>query len=178
MKEKIVKFKKVKVLILLFIFIFSSIAFSQEEKKPKYGVGFQVSYPAWGISGIMDLTDKISAQVVIGLFGDLNSFIGRVNYKFTGEKFWNVYGYGEIGIWTYPYIEFELEGWVLEGKKKREIAPAFGAGAGVEYNWQALSSKLPPVWYRLEIGLGYANFDKADCTVSTLWWGVGLHFRF
>ena len=178
MKEKIVKFKKVKVLILLFIFIFSSIAFSQEEKKPKYGVGFQVSYPAWGISGIMDLTDKISAQVVIGLFGDLNSFTGRVNYKFTGEKFWNVYGFGQIGIWTYPYEEYYWEGWNLKEEKKREISPAFGAGAGVEYNWQALSSKLPPVWYRLEIGLCHANFDEADYTVSTLLWGVGLHFRF
>lgn len=48
-----------------------------EMERTKYGVGFQGAFPASGLSGIMDLTDEITVQDIVGFFGNLNTFAGR-----------------------------------------------------------------------------------------------------
>ena len=156
---------------LLFV---SNVAFAQEERETKYGVGIQSSFPAWGISGMVDVAPKISVQGILGIVGDLRTYAGRGIYRFKKEPHWNTYGYGMIGAWSYPW--YEREDWRIE--EKTETAIGFGAGAGIEYNWQALTPNLPPLWWNLEAGMGRVEFEEAGYGFATFMFGGGVHYRF
>ncbi len=54
----------------------------------------------------------------------------------------------------------------------------FGGGLGIEYNWQAWSSKLPPLWWNLEVGVSKVDFDQVDYNFAALTVGAGLQLRF
>lgn len=75
-------------------------------------------------------------------------------------------------MWTYPY--YGWEGWNY--KEKTESVMGFGAGAGIEYDWRALSPNLPPIRWNAEIGLGRVGLEYYN--FSTLMFGVGGHYRF
>lgn len=77
-----------------FFLLVSDVAFAQEQKETKFGIGFQSTFPAWGLSGMMDVNDKVSVQGILGAFGDLNIYAGRGIYRFRKEPMWNTYGYG------------------------------------------------------------------------------------
>ena len=51
-----------------------------------------------GLSGKYDVTDKITAQGIVGFYGysGLTHITGRRLYKFKQEKNYNLYGYGSI----------------------------------------------------------------------------------
>jgi len=53
----------------------SSVASVQKEGT-KFGIGFQASFPGYGISGIVDVTDKVSIQGILDFIGDLNRYRG------------------------------------------------------------------------------------------------------
>ena len=164
------------VVVLLVLLFASNVAFAQEQKETKFGMGFQSSFPAWGISGMMDVAPNISVQGILGLFGDLRTYAGRGIYRFTKEPYWNTYGYGMIGAWSYPWLEYD---WVAQRWVERtETAMGFGAGAGVEYNWQAWERNLPPIWWNAEVGIGMVEFEEALYEFSTFMIGVGAHYRF
>ncbi|MBU0569102.1 porin family protein [bacterium] len=155
------------------LFLLVGVASAQEQKETKFGVGFQSSFPAWGISGMMDVFDKVSVQGILGAFGNLKTYAGRGIYRFRREPFWNTYGYGMVGMWSYSYFDdYARRNYV----KETETAMGFGAGGGIEYNWQAFAPNLPPIWWNLEAGIGsvplkYYNF-------SSFMIGVGAHYRF
>ncbi len=149
---------------------------SKTLKNTKYGLGFQGTFPANGLSGVMNLTDKTAAQAIIGFFGSLNTFAARGLYRFQQKNFWNAYGYGMIGIWTYSGLEFVRSRGRLE--ETTEAVFGFGAGAGIEYDWRALSADLPPIAWNLELGLGFVDFDRVDFSFSTILFGAGIHYRF
>lgn len=132
----------------------------------KYGVGFQGTFPASGISGMIDLTDAITAQAIIGFYGNLKTYAGRGLYRFRKENFWNLYGYGMVGAWSYSLVG------------ESETVPGFGAGAGIEYDWRGWNPELPSISWNLELGLGVVNFDKVNYNFSTLLIGAGVHYRF
>jgi len=167
----------------LFLLV-SSVALAQgiEDETKRFGVGFQSSYPAWGISGMMDVADNLSVQGILGMVGDLKTYAGRGIYRFRKEPYWNTYGYGMIGAWSYPGYEIEYE--YIYGisyptmKKITETVMGFGAGVGIEYDWRALSPNLPPIWFNLEIGLGNVKFKKIDYDFSAFMAGAGAHYRF
>lgn len=161
------------VVVLLLIFV-SNVSFAQQQEETKYGIGLQFSFPAWGLSGMIDLKEDVSIQGIFGLFGDLTTIAGRGLYRFRQEPYWNIYGYGMLGIWSYPYTE--LEGWSWE--EKTETTLGFGVGVGIEYNWQAWDEELPPIWYNAEFGIGSVNFDKANYNFSTMMLGAGAHYKF
>lgn len=156
---------------------------NQEEKKTKFGIGFQVSYPAWGISGMLDVTPNVSIQGILGPLGDLKTYAGRGIYKFKKGPYWNAYGYGMLGAWSYqPVADFYSGGLLYMGTKgETETIVGFGAGAGIEYDWRGLGagfSDLPPIWWSTEIGLGKLDFKKSEQDYSGIWFGVGAHYRF
>jgi hypothetical protein len=152
------------------LFLSPADGFSQDDpdviERTKYGVGFQGSFPASGLSGMLDLTDEFTAQAIVGFFGNLNTFAGRGLYKFQREDFWNLYGYGMLGAWHYSIGSLS------------ETVLGFGLGAGVEYDWRAFNSELPPIFFNLELGIGFVDFDKVPFNFSTLMIGAGLHYRF
>ena len=176
------KFYCWKVLTLLF-FVSSSVVFAQGEPnstsqaavETKYGVGFQSSFPAYGISGMVDANDALSAQGIIGFFGNLKTFAGRGLYRFRKESNWNIYGYGMTGAWSYTGFRVG-EAFAIE--ETTETVLGFGAGAGIEYDWRAWNAELPPVVWNLELGVGVVDFDQVNYNFSTLLLGAGVHYRF
>ena len=140
-----------------------------DSSMPPYGFGAQYAAPAFGLSGMYDFTDKISGQAVLGFFGGLQSYSGRVLYRFKKEKAYDVYGFGTVGVWQYS------------GPGTSSSTTGFGAGVGLEYSWRKVlgSSDLPPLFGNIELGFvslsgdltGYDNF-------SSFVYGFGIHYRF
>lgn len=130
----------------------------------KFGVGFQSSFPAWGLSGMYDLNRDLSLQAILGFLGDLNTYAGRGVYRFHNDDAWNAYGYGMLGLWTHTFLN------------RSYSAVGFGLGAGIEYDWRAFDENLPPLFWNLELGLGFVNLDYYN--FSTFMFGVGVHYRF
>lgn len=94
----------VVLLAILFIPYFLHSQAGQEDPHEvqtyKYGVGFQGTFPASGLSGMMNITDEIAIQAIAGFFGTLRTFSGRGLYKFQQEDFWDLCGYGILGAWS------------------------------------------------------------------------------
>lgn len=132
----------------------------------RYGIGFQGTFPAYGISGMMDINEEVTIQAIIGFFGSLNTFAGRGLYTFRKDDFWRLYGFGMAGMWTYSIGSLS------------ETVPGFGLGAGIRYDWRAFDASLPPLFWNLELGLGFVNFDEVDYNFSTILFGAGVHYRF
>jgi len=153
-------------LILVFVLLLTSgTAFAQEQEEGKYKIGFQASFPSYGLSGIMRVNEKVSVQGVAAPFGDVTTFAVRGLYRFREEPGWNAYGYGSFGMYNYT------AGTIDESKT------GFGAGVGIEYDWQMrFGEDAPPLTSNLEIGIGSVNFDYYD--YSTFSFGVGTHYKF
>lgn len=178
--------KQLNMAVVVFLFLLvSSVTFAQEQKETKFGIGLQILYPVWGISGIMDVTDNISVQGILGPLGDVQIYAVRGIYRFRKEPKWNVYGYGMIGVFRhtythtytyytdypyYPYSEIKLE-------TVTETAAGLGVGVGIEYDWRALAPNLPPILWNLEFGLQQVNF-KSDYQFPEATFGAGLYYRF
>ena len=162
-------------LVAVMLLLASSIAVGEEEKDTRFGIGFQGSFPAWGISGVADLNESVAIQGVFGMFGDLKTYAGRGILRFSKGTYWNTYGYGMGGVWTYTGYEFD-DDWTL--RETTQTVPGFGAGVGLEYDWRAWSPNMPPVRWNLEIGFARVEFDEVDYDFSSLMVGAGLHFRF
>jgi hypothetical protein len=137
----------------------------------KYGVGFQGTFPASGLSGMMNITDDIAIQAIAGFFGTLRTFSGRGLYKFQQEDYWDLYGYGMLGAWSY-------RGWTVGNSRTTETVLGFGAGAGIQYDWRAFNPDLPPIAWNLELGIGIVDFNEVNYSFSTFMIGAGVHYRF
>lgn len=137
----------------------------------KYGVGFQSTWPAWGLSGQMDINDKISGQLTFGSVDDTNvySLRGLYNLKKSSEPFaHNYYGFAAVGSETYSTVD-------LYGDTSRESTFIFGFGAGVE----GAPFKNAPVWLSFEMSVSFASFDNYSGSYGPgLNMGIGAHYRF
>ncbi len=131
----------------------------------RYGVGFQSTWPAWGISGMIDLNETLSAQAILGFFGNFNTVSGRGLYRFRQEDYWDLYGYGMIGYWRYNTRFITAENRL-----------GVGAGAGIQYDWRTFDPNLPPIFWNLELGVSFVNFDAYNFNMITF--GTGVHYRF
>jgi len=165
------------------LLLVSNIAFAQGEKETKFGIGFQSSFPAWGISGMMDVADNVSVQGILGVVGDLKTYAGRGIYRFRKEPNWNTYGYGMIGAWSYTGLEMYISDYsygipIYATRETTETVMGYGAGVGIEYDWRAWAPDLPSVRWNIEIGLGVVEFEIVDYDFSTFVFGCGGHYRF
>lgn len=140
----------------------------QPEANPRYAVGFQSAFPAYGISGMMNVGDQIAVQGVVGAFGTLSTFSGRGIYRFQQNGTYNLYGFGTAGVWRWSSGSFN------------ESSLGVGGGGGLELDWRRIFSNsettFPPLMSSLDIGFTAANFDTYNFNALTL--GAGFHYRF
>ena len=133
-------------------------------------LGFQsasLSY-SHGLSAKMDFTDKITGQAILGFLGTFNTYTARGLYKFNQDRFYNMYGYGSVGLWSWDGGRYWDD----------ETSMTFGGGAGFEYDIRGLGAdKNFPVFINAELGLNIVNFDNYG-SVSTLGLGIGVHYKF
>jgi len=141
----------------------------------KYAAGMQSSFPAWGISGKMKIDDKITAQAILGPMGSLGTYAARGLYTFKSEKEYDMYGFGMLGLFTYEGKTLNLI--TLQNEVTTEVGTGFGAGVGIEANWQHLAPEMPPVYFSGEIGLGFINFDTLY-SFNSIMIGAGVHYKF
>ncbi len=152
---------------LLCLGAFSSVS-AQPLKQKGFYAGIQSSSYAYGLSGKMDFTDKITGQAIIGFFGTINSYTARGLYKFKQDKFYDIYAFGALGILTWDGYYSSLD--------RSETVMSFGAGAGVEYDLRGLDSNFIPLFVNVELQATMASFDYYDFGFMSL--GLGIHYKF
>jgi hypothetical protein len=140
----------------------------------RFGVGFQSSWPAYGLSGLFDVSDRITAQAVLGAFGAVTTLSGRGLYHFNRQTKYSLFGFGSVGVWRYGYD--------VLGVSDSETTVGVGGGAGVELDWQGIlnddddGDSFPPLFSTIDLGLTMASFDAYNWNAFSF--GVGLHYRF
>src|SRR5690606_6500072 len=133
--------------------------------RPKTAIGFQTSWPAWGLSGMYDLNQTISGQVVVGFLSGWTTVSGRGLYHFSQQPQVKPYGYGMVGFWRYSLIT-------------SASAFTFGAGAGIDFDLRKFAPDLPPLFANAELGISMVDLALAGYTGATMAFGAGLHYRF
>lgn len=135
--------------------------------RPKMGVGYHISWPAYGLSGIYDVQPTLSLQAVAGFFGSWNSLSGRALYRLPQRPRGDVYGYAAAGAWSYSLLG------------NRESTINFGGGAGVDVDWRRFLQDLDlPLFTQIEIGLSSLSLPAAGYNGVFMSIGAGLHYRF
>jgi hypothetical protein len=139
----------------------------------RFGLGFQSSWPAYGLSGIYDVNDRITAQAVLGALGAVTTVSGRGLYHFSRQEKYSLFGFGTVGLWRYSYD--------ILGHDESESTVGVGGGAGVELDWQGIldeddDGSFPPLYSTIDLGLTMASFDAYNW--NAFGFGVGLHYRF
>jgi len=121
----------------------------------------------YGLSGKYDVTNKITAQGIVGLWGysGLTSITGRLNYKFKEKNHYNLYGYGSLTSWSWSNSYYD------------ETVFGFGIGAGAEYDIRGIDRSFIPLFVSADIGLQVASFDHYG-GFGGLGIGLGVHYKF
>ena len=178
------------ILLGLLILLLPSVALGeekQEEEKIKFGlggIGLQFTFPAIGLSAVMNIDETKSVQGVIGLFGDIDTYVVRGMYNFRKETRWRSYGYGMVGVLRCSYQQSYVYDWYSQKwnyREETETIMSYGGGFGIEYDWWKWDwapEDSPPICMNLEIGLLGGGFKKADYDFSSITLGLGFHYRF
>lgn len=135
-------------------------------ERPKLGVGFQSTWPAYGLSGIYDVNPTMSAQAVLGFMGGWTTLSGRGLYRFTQHPMLDPYGYGMVGMWRYDSGFADAS------------AVSVGGGGGVDLDLRKLAPDFPPLYFNMELGLSMVKLDLAGYTGAIMAFGAGVHYRF
>lgn len=137
----------------------------------RFGVGFTSSWPAYGLSGTMQVSESLTAEAVLGMLGTVSNFGGRLWYRFSRNPAYDLYGYGAASMYRYGYNLGAL------GRGSENVL-GFGGGAGVEASLRTLfgDENFPPIFVNVEAGLAFANFEYYNFSSFTL--GAGIHYRF
>lgn len=133
----------------------------------RFGVGFASAWPAYGISGTLQVSEKLTAEAVVGLLGTVSNIGGRVWYRFKPDLSYDLYGYGGAGLYRYGYFG------------GAESVLGLGAGVGIEAGLAKLfdDEEFPPIFVNAELGLAHASFRYYG-GFSSLAFGAGIHYRF
>lgn len=138
----------------------------QVPERPKIGVGFQASWPAYGFSGIYDVSETLSGQAVLGFFGTWTTVSARGLARFAQRPQVEPYGYGMLGLWSFSALADDAS------------TVSFGGGAGVDIDLRMLAPDLPALFWNVELGLSVVSevIDTYDGAFMSF--GTGLHYRF
>jgi len=136
-----------------------------EALRPRLGLGFQTSWPAWGLSGMYDFNQRVSGQAVLGFLGGWTTFSARGLYHFGQQPQVRPYGYGMLGFWRYSVVS-------------SASAFTFGAGGGIDVDLRKFAPELPPLYANAEFGISMIDLAVAGYTGATMAFGAGLHYRF
>lgn len=150
--------------ILFFGGISSSPVVGQEKV---IGFGFQSSWPSYGLSARMAVSETGTLQGVIGALGPVRNFSGRYNHTFQRRAKYSTFAYGSAGVWT----------WGGGAGFPSETSFGAGAGVGIEYDWRAMvdDEDFPPLMTSFEVGLGWIEFENYD--FSMISFGLGMHYE-
>jgi hypothetical protein len=150
-----------------FLFIVALITMSTTSFAQELGLGFQASFPSYGLSLKADLTETHTVQGVFGAFGTVTMISGRYIYNFseTGDSFpITPFVYAQAGQWNYNEDLLGID----------ESVFGYGVGAGIEFNWLNFFSDR----FRTTLELGYSKVDLEFFDFSATTIGVGLHYNF
>lgn len=144
----------------------------------KFGIGLGAAYPAYGLSGTMQISKKYTAEAILGLFGDITTIGGKVWYRFNTNEVYDIYGYGGVSMHRYRYRYYDYDPYYDRYRNRTETVPGVGAGAGLDLSLPKLikDDGFPPLFLNFELGLALAGFEYYD--YSALTWGIGIHYRF
>lgn len=137
-----------------------------EVREGRMGVGLQLTWPTYGLSGMFDVSDQISVQAVVGTAGYGLALTGRGLYRLGRQEYFRPYAYGEAGMWT--------------GYSHWGTVPNFGFGGGVEADIRQLLPEAPPVYLAFEAGLNMTVYSGTwgSGTFTRFQIGPALHYRF
>lgn len=140
---------------------------AQSQDTSPWAIGFQSSWPVYGLSARYDVTEKFTAQGIVGGATNLLSVSGRGNYRFEQAEKYDLFGYAALTFWN----------WSGSGVFDSESTIGFGAGGGIEVDWPTIleDDDFPPLFSTLEIGFGVAGFDHYNLSAFSL--GASLHYR-
>jgi hypothetical protein len=132
----------------------------------RYGLGVTSSWPAYGVSGTLQLTDKITAEAVLGFFGTVSNFGGRGWYRFNRNVNYDLYGYAGASLYHWGNQLYD------------ESVLGLGGGVGIEAGLATLlnDETFPPIVVNAEVGMAFADFEYYD--FSSFVFGAGVHYRF
>ena len=156
---------------ILFILLINN-SFAQDLDYPRLGVGFQGSFPAWGLSAKADFDETNSAQAIIGVVGPFSSYYGRYLYNFneSGDTFViKPYVFAQAGMYSYDYYNF-YDSYL--GTKTENVF-GYGAGAGIEWHYAPFTDKL-----RFNLEVGYSKVDFNFYNFKAIMFGAGIHYHF
>jgi hypothetical protein len=141
-----------------------------QERSSPFGIGFQSSWPAYGLSGLYDVNDKITAQLVVGALGSWTTVTGRGLYHFSQQEKYNIYGFGSAGMYRYSFRAL--------GASESESSLIVGGGAGMEFPLRKLfnDEDFPPLYWSFDLGFSAGSFEHYNW--SGFIWGGGIHYRF
>lgn len=134
------------------------------EREGTMGAGLQLTWPTYGFSFMYDLSERLSAQAVLGAAFGL-AISGRGLYRFSPQELFIPYAYGEVGTWT--------------GFRTSSGTLNFGAGGGVEADPRRIIEDLddfPPIYVSLEAGINVITFSGFNTTYFQI--GPAFHYRF
>jgi hypothetical protein len=168
MKKHLLKFLTVGLL-------FSTNLLSAQDGNRKIGVGLQTSFPVYGISAKIGITDQIMAQAIIAPFGgsagtvgySLNFYGARGIYRFTdADRVAVPYGFAGAGLIRSTFTSgttstsANIVGWSL--------------GAGLEF----FPNFLDNLGLSVELGYGSMSVGTGNVAFSSMTYGGGLHYYF
>ena len=163
------KMRKVIMTVTVLVLAASPLVAQYDHHSGSIGIGGQAVFPAIGASIIVDAHETIGLQGILGVFGDLKIYGGRVIYRFTEFESVRPYAYGLVAGWSHRGYAEDLS------KRKTEIVPGYGVGGGIEFS---KPERIPGAVFSAEIGYGTVKFKDVDYDFAAITYGVGIHFFF
>jgi hypothetical protein len=137
------------------------------EDRP-YGVGVNGTILTWGVSGMADVTPRVSVQASVGALGTVTALGGALLYRFNQQDSYDLFGYGGAS-----YLRVDDLGFGDPAS-----AVGIGGGVGIEWDWGRLfrSESFPPLHGTAQIG--FTTYTTAGLGLSYFAAGGGLYYRF
>jgi len=121
--------------------------------------GLEATLPMMGLSAIVNIDPKMSAQGIAGFFmGNVKAFVGRFLYHFNERSEFQPYAFGSLGTWSYS----------------NETTFGIGGGGGIEY----FLEPNPNIGLNLEVSLIAVNFKTRQYNITGITVGGGAHYYF
>lgn len=165
-----------KKLILTFALAFSALQLSAQDGNRNIGVGIQSSFPTFGLSARVGITDQVMAQAIVAPF---SASSGDFGYSVTFYGARGIYRFTESDRTAVPYA-FAGAGLIRSTLKMGSLGSTssnmlgWNLGAGLEF----FPSFLDNLGASVELGYGAMNVGTTGISVAGVNYGVGIHYYF
>ena len=165
-----------KKLILTFALAFSAFQLSAQDGNRNIGVGIQSSFPTFGLSARVGITDQVMAQAIVAPF---SASSGDFGYSVTFYGARGIYRFTESDRTAVPYA-FAGAGLIRSTLKMGSLGSTssnmlgWNLGAGLEF----FPGFLDNLGASVELGYGAMNVGTTGISVAGVNYGVGIHYYF